>query len=146
MNSQPHVTGARIEPLGNRPLIMGILNLTPDSFSDGGRYTSVADGVARGIQLAADGADIIDVGGESTRPGALPVSAEEQRRRVIPVIESLSRELPARVKAELAPVVGEVLERAGYDPATATPPPSADEARRLALAMRVGALAPERDR
>lgn len=71
---------------------MGILNVTPDSFYDGGKYTRVDAAVRRGIELLEEGADIIDIGGESTRPGAEPVSEEEELRRVIPVIEELSRE------------------------------------------------------
>ncbi len=74
------------------PRIMGILNVTPDSFSDGGRYADVAAAVAQGLQLVEDGAAVIDIGGESTRPGAAPVSADEELRRVIPVIEALSRQ------------------------------------------------------
>src|SRR4029453_19209873 len=76
--------------LGARTLVMGILNVTPDSFADGGRHLDPDLAVEAGIQLAADGADIIDVGGESTRPGADPVSQEDERRRVIPVIERLA--------------------------------------------------------
>jgi dihydropteroate synthase len=68
---------------------MGILNVTPDSFSDGGRYLSAETAVARGLELAAQGAAIIDVGGESTRPGSEPVAVEEERRRVLPVIEGM---------------------------------------------------------
>lgn len=74
---------------------MGILNVTPDSFSDGGRFFSIEAAVAHAKQLADDGADIIDVGGESTRPqGAVPVDADEERRRVIPVIQEIARALP----------------------------------------------------
>ena len=69
---------------------MGVLNVTPDSFSDGGRFDAPADAVARGHQLMADGADWVDVGGESTRPGAAPVSASEELRRVLPVVEALA--------------------------------------------------------
>jgi dihydropteroate synthase len=69
---------------------MGVLNVTPDSFSDGGRFDAPADAVARGRQLAADGADWVDVGGESTRPGAAPVATDEELRRVLPVIEALA--------------------------------------------------------
>jgi dihydropteroate synthase len=76
-----------------RPLIMGILNVTPDSFSDGGRYQSLDAAVRRGLELAAEGADLIDVGGESTRPGAAAISAQEEMDRVAPVIEALRREL-----------------------------------------------------
>ena len=68
---------------------MGVLNATPDSFSDGGRDASVGQAVERGLQMVAEGADIIDVGGESTRPGAAPVNPTEQIRRVIPVIVGL---------------------------------------------------------
>jgi len=68
---------------------MGVLNVTPDSFSDGGDFVDADAAVARGIQIAAEGADIIDVGGESTRPGAEPVPVKEEVRRVIPVIEKL---------------------------------------------------------
>ena len=68
---------------------MGVLNVTPDSFSDGGEFFATNAAIEHGIQIAAEGADIIDVGGESTRPGAEPVSAEEELRRVIPVIEKL---------------------------------------------------------
>lgn len=68
---------------------MGILNVTPDSFSDGGRYLDTAAAVAHGLELVEQGADLLDVGGESSRPGAEPVSAVEEARRVIPVIEQL---------------------------------------------------------
>ena len=76
-----------------RPLVMGILNVTPDSFSDGGQHLDTARAVARARQMLAEGADIIDVGGESTRPGAPAVSAAEELRRVLPVIEQLIQEL-----------------------------------------------------
>jgi dihydropteroate synthase len=72
-----------------RPQIFGILNVTPDSFSDGGLFESVDDAVARGIELQAQGADIVDVGGESTRPGAERVPAAEEQERVIPVVRGL---------------------------------------------------------
>ena len=70
---------------------MGVLNVTVDSFSDGGKYVSVEKAVSHGLQMIAEGADIIDVGGESTRPGAEPVSEEEEMRRVVPVIEELAK-------------------------------------------------------
>jgi dihydropteroate synthase len=69
---------------------MGIVNVTPDSFSDGGRFLAPRDAIAHGRELAAEGADILDIGGESTRPGAEPVSAEQELRRVLPVIEGLA--------------------------------------------------------
>jgi len=72
------------------PLVMGILNVTPDSFSDGGRHYWLEDAVAAAIQMARDGADIIDIGGESTRPYSSPVSADEELARVVPVIEQLA--------------------------------------------------------
>jgi len=79
--------------LASRTHIMGILNVTPDSFSDGGNYFEVKHAVSQGIKLAGDGADFIDVGGESTRPGSESVSAEEEIRRVIPVIEALAKKI-----------------------------------------------------
>jgi len=92
---------------GKKTLIMGILNATPDSFSDGGCYINVDDAVAKAKQLVADGADIIDIGGESTRPGADFVSADEELSRVIPVIQAVSQEVEVPIsidtyKAEVA--------------------------------------------
>jgi dihydropteroate synthase len=75
-----------------RPRVMGILNVTPDSFYDGGRYVDVASALAHARQMAADGADVIDVGGESTRPGAAVVPEADELRRVVPVIEALASE------------------------------------------------------
>jgi dihydropteroate synthase len=74
---------------GAGPFLMGVVNATPDSFSDGGRFLSLDAAVAQAERLAEEGADLIDLGGESTRPGALPVSVAEERRRVVPVIERL---------------------------------------------------------
>ena len=82
----------RVFDLSARPLIMGILNVTPDSFSDGGDHNKLDDAVAWARRMAAQGADIIDVGGESTRPGFSPVSLEEESRRVLPVVEALAAE------------------------------------------------------
>lgn len=76
-----------------KPVVMGILNVTPDSFSDGGRFRRPGAAVAQAQQMAADGAAIIDIGGESTRPGAAPVGVEEELERVIPVVERLTAEL-----------------------------------------------------
>ncbi len=73
-----------------RPLVMGILNVTPDSFSDGGQFTGVAAAVAQAERMAEEGADIIDIGGESTRPGAAPVSIDQEIARVVPVIRAVS--------------------------------------------------------
>src|SRR5437773_8481486 len=79
----------RVFDLSRQGLIMGVLNVTPDSFSDGGKFLTAEKAVEHGMQMAAEGADLIDVGGESTRPGAEPVAAEEELHRVIPVIEKL---------------------------------------------------------
>src|ERR1035438_7581578 len=90
--------GSRILELGRRTLIMGVVNVTPDSFSDGGLYIDAEKAVVRAEQLLDEGATIIDVGGESTRPGVSePVSEEEERRRVLPVIRDLKRRRPDAV-------------------------------------------------
>jgi dihydropteroate synthase len=73
-----------------RPVVMGILNVTPDSFADGGRFESFDSALNRGLEMLSEGVDIIDVGGESTRPGSHAISADEELRRVIPVIEALA--------------------------------------------------------
>jgi dihydropteroate synthase len=74
----------------SRPLVMGILNATPDSFSDGGAYADVAEAVAAGLRMVAEGADVVDVGGESTRPGADPVPIAREAERVVPVVSALA--------------------------------------------------------
>lgn len=79
-----HLTGA------GRALVMGVVNVTPDSFSDGGEFLDADAAVAHGLALVADGADLVDVGGESTRPGAARVPVEEERRRVLPVVRALA--------------------------------------------------------
>jgi len=73
-----------------RPLVMGVLNVTPDSFSDGGRFLDYDRAVEHGLELVASGADVVDVGGESSRPGAAPVGEDEEMRRVVPVVEALA--------------------------------------------------------
>jgi len=93
--------------LGERTLVMGILNVTPDSFSDGGRCLDPEAAVVRAREMLEEGADLLDIGGESTRPGAEAVSLEEESRRVMPVIEALARQLPVPLsvdttKAEVA--------------------------------------------
>jgi dihydropteroate synthase len=80
--------------LSAKTLVMGILNVTPDSFSDGGRFSDLDRALRQAERMAREGADIIDIGGESTRPGAAAVSADEESRRVLPVIEELARRLP----------------------------------------------------
>ncbi len=84
----------------DRPRVMGIVNVTPDSFSDGGEHASLEDAVAHGLRLAGEGADILDVGGESTRPGAEAVPLQQELDRVVPVIEALRAELPAAVSVD----------------------------------------------
>lgn len=92
--------GGRVLDLGSRTHVMGILNVTPDSFSDGGQFAGHDAAVAHARTLAADGADIIDIGGESTRPGALPLSEEEELQRVIPVIERIAADIPVPVSID----------------------------------------------
>ncbi len=97
--------------LGNTPRLMGILNVTPDSFSDGGRWDDPALAVERGLRMLAEGADIIDVGGESTRPGAAAVTSAEEISRVLPVIRELARqsEAPISIDTRKATVAAEAL-------------------------------------
>jgi dihydropteroate synthase len=92
-----------------RPSVMGVLNVTPDSFSDGGRFVSPAEAIEHGRRLADEGAAIVDVGGESTRPGARPVFAEEELARVEPVLEGL-RGIPLSIDTSKAPVARRALE------------------------------------
>jgi dihydropteroate synthase len=90
----------RALPYGPRTLVMGVLNVTPDSFSDGGRFDTPGRAVARAEEMAAEGADIIDVGGESTRPGGAPVTAEEEAARVVPVVEALAGRVAVPVSVD----------------------------------------------
>src|SRR6187431_2086417 len=83
------LSGGRTLVLGERTLVMGIINVTPDSFSDGGQLLDPSVAIEAGVQMAQDGADLIDIGGESTRPGAAPLDEAEERRRVLPVIDGL---------------------------------------------------------
>ena len=92
--------GDRIFDLSRQGLIMGILNVTPDSFSDGGRFFTAEKAVEHGLRMASEGAQIIDVGGESTRPGAGPVAAEEELSRVIPVIEELRARIDVTISID----------------------------------------------
>src|SRR5438309_7131595 len=85
--------GQRELDCSSRTLVMGVLNVTPDSFSDGGRFFDPEAAVRHGLEMAADGADILDVGGESTRPGSDEVSPADERDRVVPVIKRLAVEL-----------------------------------------------------
>ncbi|MDM7922382.1 MAG: dihydropteroate synthase [Pyrinomonadaceae bacterium] len=83
-----------------RPLVMGILNVTPDSFSDGGRYTDIDRALAHAERMIAEGADIIDIGGESTRPGSEPVSPEDEVARVVPVISAIARRFDVPISVD----------------------------------------------
>ncbi len=113
MSTFPARTNPVTAALGERrwPLVMGIVNVTPDSFHDGGRYAAAADAVAHARRLIEEGADLVDLGGESTRPGARPVPADEELRRVLPVLEairgsgvavSIDTRQPAVMRAALA--------------------------------------------
>jgi dihydropteroate synthase len=98
----------------SRALLMGVVNVTPDSFSDGGQFFSTERAVARALQLAGEGADIIDVGGESTRPGARPVPEAEELRRVMPVIEELAGKLAIAISIDtIKPAVARAAVEAG---------------------------------
>jgi dihydropteroate synthase len=97
--------------LSSRPLVMGIVNVTPDSFSDGGRYFGAEAAIEHGLRLAAEGADILDIGGESTRPYSQSVAAAEELRRVVPVVRALCERTDAIVSIDTskADVAGEAL-------------------------------------
>src|SRR5258708_23872275 len=99
-------------PYGERTLVMGVLNITPDSFSDGGKFYSAESAVEHALQMIAEGADIIDIGGESTRPGSAFVSEAEELQRVIPVIKRLTTEtsIPISVDTTKSAVARAALE------------------------------------
>lgn len=107
---------ARTLVLGERTLVMGVLNVTPDSFSDGGKFFDVDAAVQRALRMERDGADILDIGGESTRPGSEGVTAEEELRRVLPVLERLRGKLriPISIDTQKAAVV-EAAAKAGAE-------------------------------
>jgi dihydropteroate synthase len=111
-SARPVACRGRSLPLDKKTLVMGILNVTPDSFSEQGLYFDVNQAVEHALQMAEDGADIIDVGGESTRPGSLPVDAAEEIRRIVPVISALSEksEVPISVDTRKAQVAGAAIE------------------------------------
>ncbi len=95
----PFADGGTME-LGRSTRVMGIVNVTPDSFSDGGRFFRLGDAMAAAARMADEGADFIDVGGESTRPGAVPVDVDEEIRRVVPVVDAVKRRLGIRVSVD----------------------------------------------
>ena len=105
------VAGQTID-LSDNALLMGVLNVTPDSFSDGGQFFTTGQAIEHGLRMAADGAQIIDVGGESTRPGAVPVSIDEELGRVLPVIKKLRDKISALISIDTtkAPVALAALE------------------------------------
>ncbi len=107
---------SRTLALGRLPLLMGIVNVTPDSFSDGGRFFDATAAVEHGLQLAAEGADILDVGGESTRPGSMPVDAAEELRRVMPVVEGLCKktEVPVSIDTSKASVARRAIDAGAH--------------------------------
>jgi dihydropteroate synthase len=104
--------GQRVLDLSSRTHLMGVLNVTPDSFSDGGKFFKLEEAVKQGLQLAEEGAEIIDVGGESTRPGSEPIAIEEELRRVIPVIEELTKriKMPISIDTYKSRVAKEALD------------------------------------
>ena len=87
-------------PLGKRPLVMGVINVTPDSFFEESRHPGTSDAIATALRFVAEGADIVDVGGESTRPGHVPIEAEEELSRVLPVVKELSRSISVPVSID----------------------------------------------
>jgi dihydropteroate synthase len=97
VKAKPAAGAARVDPQPGRPTLMGVVNVTPDSFSDGGLYLEPQAAITHGRRLAEEGAAIVDVGGESTRPGAQPVDGPEELRRVLPVVEALAAEGSAEV-------------------------------------------------
>ena len=100
----------------NLPLVMGVVNVTPDSFSDGGRFLDAAAALAHARRLIAEGADMIDIGGESTRPGAEPVPEAEEIARVVPLIEQIRKESPVRISIDtMKPGVARAAVAAGAD-------------------------------
>src|SRR5581483_7002443 len=109
------IRGATLS-LGGNPLIMGIVNVTPDSFSDGGQFTDPSRAVDRALKLVSEGADLLDIGGESTRPGAIPVPLEEELRRVVPVIKRLAKQttVPISVDTYKAEVARQALEAGAH--------------------------------
>ncbi|MEZ6044365.1 MAG: dihydropteroate synthase [Planctomycetaceae bacterium] len=104
--------GGQVHELGKFPLVMGIVNVTPDSFSDGGEHNSTEAAVAHALQLVEQGADILDIGGESTRPDAALVSVDEELARVVPVVEALSQqtEVPISIDTTKAEVARQAIE------------------------------------
>lgn len=116
MSNQIIICGPYTLDYGKKTLVMGILNATPDSFSDGGKYNHLEQAVKYAIEMVENGADIIDVGGESTRPGFTAVSAEEELERVLPVIEAISQEVnvPISIDTYKAEVAKQAIEAGAH--------------------------------
>src|SRR5256886_3094956 len=110
MGVTPWKIAGEIFELSARGWIMGVLNVTPDSFSDGGRFFQTAQALAQARKMIANGANIIDIGGESTRPGAEPVDVAEEKRRVIPIIEELAAETLLSIDTSKAEVAAAALD------------------------------------
>ncbi len=104
--------GEHLLPLGKRTLVMGILNVTPDSFSDGGRFSQLEEALTQGYKLAKEGADILDIGGESTRPGSQQVPAEVELKRIMPVIAALKKDRSFKIPLSVDTYKAEVAEKA----------------------------------
>lgn len=109
---QTRLRDAFLRKLGTRPVVMGILNLTPDSFSDGGRFHTIEAAVRHAQALAAGGCDIVDIGGESVRPGAMPVAADDELKRIEPVVAALAQTLepPLSIDTSKASVAARALK------------------------------------
>ena len=110
MRQTPDVSRQPVEERFPRPSVMGVVNVTPDSFSDGGVNVRADDAIASARRMVAEGAAIVDVGGESTRPGSEGVTLDEELRRVLPVLEALGRELPLSIDTAKAEVARRALE------------------------------------
>lgn len=106
------VLSGRVWPLAARVHIMGVLNVTPDSFSDGGRYTNPDAAVAHALRMVEQGADVLDIGAESTKPGALPIDEEEERRRLIPIVRAICRQttIPVSIDTTKASIAQQALD------------------------------------
>jgi dihydropteroate synthase len=106
------VLSGRVLPLADRVHIMGVLNVTPDSFSDGGRYVNLDAAVAHALSMVEQGADVLDIGAESTKPGAVPIDEEEERRRLIPIVRAICRQttVPVSVDTTKASIARQALD------------------------------------
>lgn len=111
-DSEIFVLGGCIVPLADRVHIMGVLNVTPDSFSDGGRYVNPDAAVAHALSMVEQGADVLDIGAESTKPGAVPIDEEEERRRLIPIVRTICRQtaIPVSIDTTKASIAQQALD------------------------------------